>query len=486
MTEPIALQHLARIVDGQLLSPPLHPTYATDYSLDTRTLRERDVFVAISGRHFNGNDFVEKAFIKGACCAIVSRTRWQRRSSRDDSAELLPGPLIAVGDTTRALAKIALYWRRKLKAKVIAVTGSVGKTAAREFIYHVLTKAGSVERTVGNYNNIYGLPLSILHVKRECDYLVLELGMNAPGEITELAAIAEPDLGVVLNVEPCHTEFFESLDKVADAKAELIKALHPHGALFINADDDRLAERARQAECEVIGFGMSKGDYIAKNLVVLGENGVAFDSVHDDRSFSLRSPLLGTHNVYNTLAAIAIGRHVGLSWEAIAEGLLETTPLPHRLNLIDARDGQLKILDDTYNSSPTAVKAAIDTIFAIRRGTDSREPVVLILADMLELGEMAEAEHYKIGVEVGARGADMLLALGPLSAHTAQGARDAGMAQDRIRHFESRDEVLTALSSIPDRAWVLVKGSRKWALENLIEKICAPESQQTGLRDAGQ
>ena len=262
-----------------------------------------------------------------------------------------------VSDTTRALVKMAETWRGKLTAKVIAVTGSVGKTAARELIYAVLNRAGNASRSINNYNNIFGLPLSILKTRRDCDYLVLELGMNAPGEIAELARICKPDLGVMTNVAVCHTEFFESLDALADAKAELFGLLPPEGALFINADDQKLKERSRLARCPVISFGLSSGDYKAKNVSVQGEDGVTFDSAHNDQCCSLRSPFLGTHNVYNALAAVAVGRHVGLSWEAIRDGLLEAVPLPHRLHLSTTPDGRFKVLDDSYNSSPMALRA---------------------------------------------------------------------------------------------------------------------------------
>ena len=366
MTAPIQIQQLARVVDGQFMYPPLHPTYMTDFSIDTRTLKKGDVFVAIKGKHFNGNDFVEKAFLKGACCAIVSRVRWRRGSKRVESAEEGPGPLITVSDTTQALAKLGNFFRRKLRGKVIAVSGSLGKTATRELIYAVLSRAGKAYRSINNYNNIYGLPLSIFGAKADCEYLVLELGMSAKGEIAQLADICQPDIGVVTNVSTCHTEFFESLDDVADAKAELFAKVPTDGALFLNADDGRLQSRSHLAKCEVVGFGLSSGDFRAENVESKGEDGVAFDVAYCGESYSIRCPLFGAHNARNALAAVAVGKHLGMSWEAIADGLLTASPLPHRLNLVNSPDGRLRILDDSYNSSPAAVRAAIDTLLALR------------------------------------------------------------------------------------------------------------------------
>ncbi len=478
MTRPIQIQQLARVVDGQFMYPPLHPTYTTSFSIDTRTLKKGDVFVAVKGKHFNGNDFVEKAFLKGACCAIVSRVRWQRGSRRDESAEEGPGPLITVSDTTQALAKLGNFFRRKLRANVIAVTGSLGKTAARELIYAVLRRAGKADRSINNYNNVYGLPLSIFKAKANCEYLILELGMSAKGEIAQLADICEPNIGVVTNVSTCHTEFFGSLDDVADAKAELFAKLPSDGALFLNADDGRLQSRSHLAKCEVVGFGLSGGDFRAENVKALGEDGIAFAVAHRGSSFSFRCPLLGTHNVKNALAAVAVGKHMGMSWQAVADGLLNTSPLPHRLNLVTSDDGRLKILDDSYNSSPAAVRAAVDALLELRSKVEPERPAILVLGDMLELGEIAESEHYKIGIFIGARAIDRLLLLGPLSEHIAKGARDSGMPSDRIQHSPSLFDLRKALDDIKGGAWVLIKGSRAWALDRLVHNLCEKSRQE--------
>ncbi|MBN2208351.1 MAG: UDP-N-acetylmuramoyl-tripeptide--D-alanyl-D-alanine ligase [Candidatus Coatesbacteria bacterium] len=478
MTAPIQIQQLARVVGGRFMYPPLHPTYTTGFSIDTRTLRNGDVFVAIKGKHFNGDDFVEKAFLKGACCAVVSRVRWQRATRRDQLAEEGPGPLITVADTTQALAKLGNYFRRKLRAKVIAVTGSLGKTATRELIYAVLSRAAKTHRSMSNYNNIYGLPLSILEAKTDCEYLVLELGMSAKGEIAQLADICEPDLGVVTNVSSCHTEFFRSLDEVADAKAELFAKLPAKGALFLNADDERLQSRSSLAKCEVVGFGLEAGDFRADNLKALGVGGTAFEVAHRGESFAFRCPFLGTHNVRNALAAVAVGKHLGMTWEAIADGLLEASPLPHRLNLVTSPDGRLMILDDSYNASPAAVRAAIDALLELHSKFEPQRQVVVVLADMLELGEISESEHYRIGVFIGSRGLDRLLLLGPLSEHIASGARDSGMPGDRISHCASVYDLRKQLDGLQGGAWVLIKGSRAWALDRLVDRLTEKSAQE--------
>lgn len=468
MTEPLSIEQIARVIDGRLLYAPVHPVYATSFSIDTRTLRPGDLFIAIKGKRFNGNDFVEKAFEKGACCAIVSRSRWLKRSD----SELGPGPLIAASDTTVALARLAQYWRGKLKAKVIAVTGSVGKTATRQMIYHVLSKAGDAHCSPLNYNNIYGLSLSILSARSRCQYLILELGMSAPGEIAQLASISRPDLGVVTNVARCHTEFFDSLEQIADAKAELFGAIPPNGAIFLNADDKMLVNRSGLARCRVVWFGLSTGEFRARGAKVLGEGGVGFYAVHEGQSFPLRIPLLGTHNVYNALAAVAVARYVGLSWETIANGLLDANPLPHRLNLVKVKKLGLRIIDDTYNASPAAMRAAIDTVFELRQAEKSSDPVILVLADMLELGRIGAEEHYKIGRYIQTKGVERLLVLGPLSKQIGRGAADAGMPRTRIEEFETFDELISAVGRIGRGAWVLVKGSRRWKLERVVQRLC--------------
>ena len=482
MTAPVQIQQLARIVSGQMLYAPLHPIYVTSFSIDTRTLKKGDVFVAIKGPHFNGNDFVEKAFLKGACCAIVSRLRWHRRAKRGEIEEIGPGPLIAVSDTTQTLAKLGTYFRRKLHAKVIAVTGSIGKTATREMLAAVLGRAGRTYQSQSNYNNVYGVPLSIFEAGPDCEYLVLELGMNAKGEIVRLSDICQPDYGVVTNVSTCHTEFFESLDDVADTKAELFVKLPEEGALFVNADDSRLTSRTHLAKCEVVDFGLSAGEFRGDNLRSLGENGTAFEVFHGGESHSLRCPLLGAHNVENALAAVAVGRHLGMSWDAVAAGLADASSLPHRLNLTGARDGRLRVLDDSYNSSPAAVRAAIDTLLALRGDVDPAKPVFLVLADMLELGRISEAEHYKVGSYIGSRPIDQLFLLGQLSKHTARGACDSGMAPERIHHCQSIYDLKSALDEAQGGAWVLVKGSRAWALDRLVDRLRGESRQKALIR----
>ncbi|HUT03578.1 MAG TPA: UDP-N-acetylmuramoyl-tripeptide--D-alanyl-D-alanine ligase [bacterium] len=482
MTSPVQIQQLARIVGGQMLYPPLHPIYVTSFSIDTRTLKQGDVFVAIKGPHFNGNDFVEKAFLKGACCAIVSRLRWHLKAKRQEIAELGPGPLIAVSDTTQALAKLGTYFRRKLRAKVIAVTGSIGKTATREMLAAVLGRSGKTYQSRSNYNNVYGVPLSIFEARPDCEYLVVELGMNAKGEIAQLADICQPDYGVVTNVSTCHTEFFESLDDVADTKAELFEKLPEKGALFVNADDSRLESRTHLAKCKVVGFGLSAGEFRGDNLRSLGENGTAFEVFYGGESHSLRCPLLGAHNVKNALAAVAVGRHLGMSWDAIVAGLADTSSLPHRVNLVGSRDGRLRVLDDSYNSSPAAVRAAIDTLLVLRGDVDPARSVILVLGDMLELGRLSESEHYKVGVYVGSRPIDQLFLLGPLSKHTARGACDSGMAPERIHHCQSIYDLKSALDEVQDGAWVLVKGSRAWALDRLVDRLCGESRQKVLIR----
>ncbi|RLC45353.1 MAG: hypothetical protein DRH70_07680 [Candidatus Coatesbacteria bacterium] len=478
MTAPVRIQQLARIVGGEMLYPPLHPVYATSFSIDTRTLKKGDVFVAVKGPHFNGNDFVEKAFLKGACCAIVSRLRWHLKARREEETELGPGPLVAVSDTTQALAKLGAYFRRKLRAAVIAVTGSIGKTATRKMLASVLARAGKTCQSRSNYNNVYGVPLSIFEARPDCEYLVLELGMNAKGEIAQLADICQPDYGVVTNVSTCHTEFFESLDDVADAKAELFGRLPEDGAIFVNADDGRLVSRGHLARCKVVGFGFSAGEFRGNNLRSLGEHGTAFDVVYGGESHSFRCPLLGAHNVKNALAAIAVGRHLGMSWDAIAEGLAQTSPMPHRLDLLSSRDGRFRLLDDSYNSSPAAVRAAIDTLLVLRGDLDPTRPVILVLADMLELGRLSESEHYKVGVYIGSRPIDQLFLMGPLSQHIARGACDTGMAPERIHHCQSIYDLQVALDEVQGKAWVLVKGSRAWALDRLVERLCGESRQK--------
>ncbi|HET7292029.1 MAG TPA: UDP-N-acetylmuramoyl-tripeptide--D-alanyl-D-alanine ligase [Vicinamibacteria bacterium] len=449
-TLPQTLEDVAAITGGRLVQGSPVAPYA-GVSIDSRTLRKEELFFAIAGPRFDGHDFVDDAARRGAAAAVVHRD--------------VPGaglPLVRVADTATALQALGRETRRRAAIRVVAITGSVGKTTTKEMAAALLAKRGPVLKTEGNLNNRYGLPLTLLRLQARHAAAALELGMSAPGELRVLAGIAQPDVAVITRIAPVHLEFFASLEAIADAKAEILEGLRPDGTAVLNGDDP--LQRARGARPgRVVWFGHDR------RLDVSAENwrgsaaGMRFDLVIEGKKHDVALPLAGAHFVENFLAAAAAVWALGVPPETIAATAHDLAPARHRGELLRLGE-DVVVVDDCYNSNPVAVEAALD---ALKLAGERRR--VAILGDMLELGATGPALHRKAG-ERAAATARLVVGVGPLAAELVAGAAPHA----ETRHYADAAAAAAAVAELvqPGDA-VLVKGSRGVGLESVVEALSA-------------
>ncbi len=442
---------------GGRLTSSSEGTRIQSISIDSRTVEPGGLFFAILGQRFDGHRFVEQALERGAVGAVVSQLP-QGSGNR-------AGVTIQVEDTTIALQQLASGVRRSAPLKVVGITGSVGKTTAKEATAAALSVRFRVLKSEGNLNNLYGLPLSILRWENE-DVAVLEMGMSAPGEIARLTEIAGPDVGVVLGVAEVHREFFPSLEAIARAKGELFAGLEPGATAVVNADDPLVLEQAKRFAGHQVRFGIrKKADLTAMNIESTSE-GLRFMAEIDGERAEVRSSLHGVHNVYNLLAALAVARTLGVKLAAASEGLRDLQPAPHRGERLRFPGGPL-VIDETYNSNPAAVSAALASF-----SKEDAPQRIAVLGDMLELGERSEVAHLDCGREAAESNLSLLVGVGPLGALILEGARRAGMSEAALvsaRDAAEAGEILAQRLGPGDV--VLLKASRGVALEGALSAI---------------
>ncbi|MBA7559763.1 UDP-N-acetylmuramoyl-tripeptide--D-alanyl-D-alanine ligase [subsurface metagenome] len=426
-------------------------------STDSRTIESDDVFFAIRGDRFDGADHVRSAFDNGAVLAVVNRD-----SMKNDWNDF---PIVAVDDTVRSLGDTAKDYRAQFPGKVVAITGTSGKTMVKEMILAILGVNSRVYGTPGNFNNLIGVPLSLFGLDSSHEFGVFELGMSAPGEIADLADMAQPDIAVVLNVGQGHSEFFDSIDSIADAKAELLEFLDSRGTAVINGDDELLRDRVSKCRARVIRFGIeSEADFKAENIKVRPDGCTSFDI--GDVSITLNVP--GYHMIYNALAAFTVGSLLGVDGNDAAQSLEDFRPPKMRLQMIQ-RNG-IRFIDDTYNANPLSMKGAADVIGSIAVSESGRK--IAVLGDMLELGEISEKEHRDAGKLFAGYGIDIMVCVGNFSDHYKAGALEGGMDPEAVYCLKDSDEAARLISEIACPGDViLVKGSRAVSMEKIITHI---------------
>ena len=433
-------------------------------SIDSRSVQAGDLYVAIHGERFDGHRFVNDALTGGAIGAMVHEAPAARQAGVGRSALLLE-----VDDTTRALQAFARDVRRRSGAKVVAITGSAGKTTTKEVAAEFLSTRFAVFRNKGNLNNHIGLPLSLLELRTRPDIAVVELGMNHPGEIRTLVAVAEPDVRVWTNVGDAHLGFFESADEIADAKAEILEQPRDGDVLIANANDPRVMDRARAFGGRVLTFGIdTDADVRATGVSHRGLDGMEADVATAAGSGRLRTPLLGTGNLLNVLAAIAVGTHFDVPLETMLEHAARLAPAYHRGELLRLPGG-VTVIDDSYNSSPAALKRSLDTV---RSATGSARKVA-VLGEMLELGAHADRLHRECGRAAAEAGVDLLVAVGGDPAKAlAEAAVAAGMPGTVVTHVATnRDAADEVLRRVRPGDLVLVKGSRGIGTDLVVERL---------------
>lgn len=447
------------------------------YSIDSRTIGQDELFFAIRGERFDGHDFVDAALERGAAAAVVKRDALPRFKSK--------AQLIAVDDPLLALQRLAACVRRIWGKPLIAVTGSAGKTTTKEAIAHVLGTRYRVLKSEGNLNNHFGLPLQLLRLSPEHEVAVIEIGMSHSGEITTLAEIARPDIGVVTLVAPVHLEFFASIAEIARAKYELIASLPANGTAVLNADDEYVSQFGRGFRGKVITFGMlHPADVRAENVREHGATGSQFDVVFDGAREHAALRLVGRHNIYNALAAVAVAMERGIKPSEAAAALASLAPADKRGELLELAGAT--VINDCYNSNPRALNSMIDAL-----ATMPAKRRIVVAGEMLELGPAGEQLHRECGSHMAERGIDVVLGVRGLAKHIAEAAAAGGSAAKFIDTPEQAG--LWLAGEVRDGDAVLLKASRGVRLENALA-VWREEAQSAGppsgssahvVRDAG-
>ena len=451
-------------VSGRLLSGAAEAV-VNGFSIDTRTLRPGDLYFAIRGERFNGHAFLQEALAKGALGAVVSTA-----PAGISPVALADRVLVAVGDTTRGLQQVARQIRRLSAASVVAITGSAGKTTTKEITAAFLASAHDVMRSGGNLNNHIGLPLSLLELRHGADVAVVELGMNHAGEISRLVAIAEPDVRVWTNVAEVHTEFFPSIEAIADAKAEILERASAGTVLVANADDPRVMTRARSFPGRLITFGFGRADVRAVDVQDRGLEGTSSLLQTPAGETRWEVPLPGRANLANALAAAATAVNFGIPVETLGEIARGLKPAAHRGEVVTLPGG-VTVLDDAYNSNPRALQAVLRVVAS--DASHSRR--VAVLGEMLELGEQSIALHEECGRSAAAANLANLLSVGGEPARAlAAAAVEAGMPAESVRYFPNSVEAAAeAAAMVSPGDLVLVKGSRGIRMETVVDRLAA-------------
>ena len=423
----------------------------TGVSTDTRTLQPGDVFIALIGENFNGHQFIAQAIKKGAKGIIVSTI-----------TEKMEGVAVyKVDNTLRALEQLAAFHRQKFSIPLIAVTGSNGKTTTKDITSHILSSRYHVLKTQANFNNEIGLSQTLLSLNEHHQVAVVEMGMRAKGEIEHLTKIAKPTIGIVTTVGETHMELLGSLENIAAAKAELVAALPEDGLAILNNDNSFVAAMRVKARCAGMTFGIDNPSDVRAENVVTGGMNIAFQCVYSQGRFMAMLPLIGRHNVYNSLAAVAVGIKLGLTAAEITAGLTSVSLTRMRQSI--EKYGEYTIINDAYNASPMSMAAAIDTLVEV---ADQRK--VAVLGDMLELGRIAEEAHQRIGRKLAGQGIEIVITLGELSKNIAQSAREYGVKN--VISCVTHEEVEQALKRLLKPGdTILLKGSRGMRMEKVLE-----------------
>jgi UDP-N-acetylmuramoyl-tripeptide--D-alanyl-D-alanine ligase len=427
---------------------------AQGYSIDSRSIRPGELFFAVKGERLDGHDFVQQALERGAISAVVRKDQLARFAVKTC--------LLAVDDTLIALQTLATAVRRMWGKPVVGVTGSAGKTTTKEAIAHVLATRYRVLKSEGNFNNHFGLPLMLLKLEPEQDIAVIEMGMSHAGEISALARIAQPEIGVVTVVAPVHLEYFDSIAAIARAKYELIASLPAGGTAVLNADDEYVSQFGRDFKGKVVLYGTrGPADVRAEHIESCGAEGSKFDVVVGGTRSRATLPLVGTHNISNALAAVAVGLERGLMLAECVHALASLQPADKRGQVVQL--GNIRVINDCYNSNPKALEAMVDALAAM----PARRRIV-VAGEMLELGPAGEQMHRAAGQHIAGKHIDVLIGVRGLAKPMVEAAKKQGMRAEFVTTPEEAGEWLARESQ--DGDVVLLKGSRGVKLEKALEK----------------
>lgn len=425
---------------------------------DTRKVEEGMLFVALKGEKFDGHDFIAEAAKKGAIGAIVNK---DYDVSRLEDVEI---DILAVNDTLKAYQDLAKLWRSKFSIPVIGITGSNGKTTTKDLTAAVLSGKWNVLKTQANFNNEIGLPMTLLQLNKSYDVAVVEMGMRGLGQIKLLTDIAKPTIGVITNVGETHMELLGSIENIAKAKSEMAQAIEIDGKVVLNADDEHVAKMHEVTKARPIYFGINHAaDVKAFNVKTAGEGKTEFDAFIGENMAHFTLNMLGIHNVYNCLAALAVGYACGLTIEEMQKGLASFKPTAMRFEY--KKVGDFNVINDAYNASPMSTKAALSNLAKV---TDGRK--ILVMGDMFELGSVEVKAHEDIAVQAKEAGVSIIVTRGTLTQNTARKAREIGIPE--VYECANHEEAVAILKKVLQKDdTVLFKGSHGMHMEKIIELL---------------
>ena len=432
---------------------------------DSGKVNKGSIFIALKGERFDGHRFVNDAVSRGASCVIVHR-KLRQSKLRDATA-------VRVDDTLRALGDLAHYRREKIAPKVLAITGSNGKTTTKEMVAAILEEAsvdgerlrGKVLKTEGNFNNLVGLPLTLLRLRKEDKVAVVELGTNRPGEIERLSEIADPDIGIITSVAAAHLEGLNNLSGVAREKGALYHHVRPGGTIVVNMDDAWVRRLATQFKGEKITYG-KRGQVRAESWRSLSAKGIGFVLRSGTQRCSVRLNFLGRHNITNALGAAAMAYGMGVGLGAICRGLQRARPFPMRMQIEDWKG--VTIINDAYNANPTSMEAALKTL----AGIQCRGERIAVLGDMFELGRESRKQHLRVGEHAARAGIDRLYLLGEQAREVRKGALRGGMPFGTIIIGRDHRGLANQLRHrVKKGDWLLFKGSRGMKMEKVLTAL---------------
>ena len=433
-------------------------------SINSRQISTGDLFVAIKGKNHDGHDFINHALSAGATGFLANKERIAEfQNTHKRKRGLVCG---LVKNTIKALGDLASFNIKRSGVSVVAITGSSGKTTTKEMTASILSKRFNTLSTIGNYNNNIGLPLTVFKLNSSHDWAVLELGMNKPKEIEELATICAPDIGIITNIGHAHLKAFDSINGIMDAKGELLGKIKQDGVVILNADDPRAVQLGERTSKRILFYGTGDNAAIKAEKIKEKTTGISFTMILPKATVDINLKAHGKFMVSNGLAAASAGFLAGLSAAEIQSGLEDFKPVDGRMNILKTESG-INLIDDTYNANPDSMKAAITTLISLKK--DKRG--ILVLGDMLELGKDEKSMHTTLGSLAADSGAAKIYLTGRFSARVADGALNKGMTMQNI-FTGTKKEIIKDLTQTARRGdWILVKGSRGAHMENIVSEL---------------
>lgn len=459
----LTVEEVLRATGGKLLQGKGDSSFQ-GISTDSRTVAEGELFIALKGLRFDGHHYALEALRKKAGGVLIEKDKVGdiRLNGYRSRA------VIAVNDTLAALGDMARDWRHKYNTPLVALTGSNGKTTTKEMTAACLETTFPVLKTKGNLNNLIGVPLTLLTLTEKERVVVLEMGMNVPGEIRRLTEIAEPDVGLITNVQTVHLEGMGSLERLKEEKGELFRRMRRDGTILVNGDDPRVVDLAGDYPGQKITFGIEHpADIMAKEIRLNGAEGTSFTLILEGEATEVHLRLLGRHFVPNALSAMAVACLFGVEVSRAREALENFQFFPMRMEVIPLRGGET-LINDAYNANPYSTKAALETLVEAK----GMGRAIAVLGDMLELGSLTKEAHEQIGKRVSELSVDFLLAMGEEASVVVESAIRHGLPAEKARIVESHSEAISLLRQmIQNGDWILVKGSRKMAMEEIVKGL---------------